>query len=202
MLLSGEIQEFVDLVAEFPLKCRVDALDQALIAGHGDSVAGVIEDDFDRVLRALQFGGAFVDALFQFGGVTPQGFIRLTFFLAQPVFVQRVLDRATEPHQAVFQQIVRRAKLEAFHDHLLRHGARDDDQRDVYPAFVQNTQCPNRAEPRQAVIGNDQVNRILKVGAKIGFGFNPLILRLVTSTAKLVEQQFGVIGIVFNQQYL
>ncbi len=172
------------------------------VGGPEQSHTGVVDvgdralvRDQDRVGRMLDQAPIALLAL-------TDGFFHRMLFVAEPLFLQRIVDRRDQPGIAILDQVVVRPLLHATHGVFLADRAGDDDKRDVKLSLAQQFQGPQGVELRQAVIGQDDLGQVgpLQLTDVMCLGVDPSPDKSQSAAAQLAQNQLQIVGAVFHDQ--
>ena len=120
----------------------------------------------------------------------------LTFLLLP----QRIGDGRSQPGQPVFEQVVHHPLLQRFHRPLLANRTRDEDERDVESPLDHKVEGKQTVKLGQVVIGQNQIEIGCERGQKVRFGLHTLPDGIKAGPLDFVYRQFGIEGIVFQDQ--
>ena len=119
---------------------------------------------------------------------------------AQPLLVQRALNRGAKPRDPVLEQIIRRPVLHGLDGDIFAHGPGNQNERDVQTAFAQQLRRPQAAEPRHRIIGENNVRRIFYFRQKVRLGFHPLPFRVKPGAPQFGHKQIRVVRRILDDQ--
>lgn len=122
----------------------------------------------------------------------------LPLLLDQPFAFQRLRHRMPEPGETIFQQVVRRPGLHAFHGHILADASGDDDERQIEPALVEQVQGFAGRELRHGIVGEDEVRRLIQFAEIGGLGVHSPALGIESRLPQRLDHQFRIGGKVFE----
>ena len=177
-----------------------------LIAGHGVRQvehlleARIFNDGFTPVVQHQDAVEGGIHQRFKKRRAPAQLILRPPVFRARARFAQGPAHHRAEAFQAVLQHIIRRAGAEAFHRALFPDGARNNDERNVETARLQQRHGPRGRKLRQGVIRKNHVQMRPQAGQVFRLCFHPLPLQLVARAVQLAGQQQGVVLGIFDDQ--
>ena len=114
---------------------------------------------------------------------------------------QRALHGRGEPIEAILEQVIRRARVQAAHRLLLADGAGHDDERHIQPALFQQRERLQPCEFRHRVIADDDVPRPAAQRRRHGLRrVHALVLGQEIADAQHAEHEQGIVFHVLHQQ--
>jgi hypothetical protein len=128
--------------------------------------------------------------------------MRALIFVAQSFFAHRAIQGNWQPLQAVFQDVVVDALLDAIDRGFFAERARDEQKRNVAPGRTQVREGVETGSARQAIVGEHHIERlILERAVEIITRFHQGRLDAIARIAQLEQDQFDIVGRMFDEEH-
>jgi hypothetical protein len=191
--LAGIADEFIGVLVELAAIAFAEQL--GVRRHHAQRLLQVVRRHI-RELLEIRIGAC---ELFDF---SRQVLFRLPAQTKQTFFLQRPADRFRQPRQAVFQNVIRCAALDALDRGYISQCARDQDQWDVQPFTPQHIERVHAFPLRQVVVGEHHVGTVRsKLQLKLGFHLHYNHGSREAAATQSLGYELRIQFVVFNVQH-
>ena len=159
-----------------------------------------VADELGPALAPEQLSGPLLHDLLEPLAVVPQLGLGLRLVVAEPLRLEGSRYRGAEEGEPVLDEEVGGAGLHALDRDRLPRVPGDDEEGDVEAALAEEREGAERPEPREPVVGEDDVGRVAEAGDVLLLRLHSLAREGQSLAPELERHQLRVVGLVLDDQ--
>lgn len=107
-----------------------------------------------------------------------------------------------ETPEAILEQVIRRPQLHGSHREVLANRARNNDEGDFQPTFLQELQSPHSSKLRHLIVRENDIKIRMQTGEIVLLGVDEMMFKIEAGPLQGSQEEPGIIGVVLGDEKL